>query len=187
MKSRSKTLADKSIASMLAALEIYNKPDFKYREETFSILATTSWELLLKARLLQLGGNKPRSILEYRKRQKCDGTLTAKKYKVKNRSGNYNTISLFKAFDSLVNAHGDTIQPIVRNNLEALVEVRDNSVHFLNDDLRLSKKVHEVGTASIKNYTRLLYNWFGIALSHYDIFMYLSILKTDLCRDPGIV
>ena len=45
------SLIDKSIGSMLSAIEIYNKPDFKYREETFAILAINSWELLLKARL----------------------------------------------------------------------------------------------------------------------------------------
>ena len=43
------SLIDKSIGSMLPAIEIYNKPDFKYREETFAILAINSWELLLKA------------------------------------------------------------------------------------------------------------------------------------------
>ena len=50
------SLVDKSIGSMLSAIEIYNKPDFKYREETFSILAINSWELLLKARILKLSG-----------------------------------------------------------------------------------------------------------------------------------
>lgn len=37
-----KGLIDKSIGSMLSAIEIYNKPDFKYREETFAILAINS-------------------------------------------------------------------------------------------------------------------------------------------------
>jgi len=37
----------------MAAIEIYNKPDFLYREETFSILALNSWELLLKAKLVK--------------------------------------------------------------------------------------------------------------------------------------
>lgn len=36
------SLIDKSIGSMLPAIEIYNKPDFKYREETFAILAIYS-------------------------------------------------------------------------------------------------------------------------------------------------
>ena len=58
MKSRSRTLADKSIDAMLAAIEVYNKPTFAYREESFAILAINSWELLLKARLLQLANNR---------------------------------------------------------------------------------------------------------------------------------
>ena len=47
MKARSQELVDKSIAAMVSAIEVYNKPDFKYREETFSILAINAWELLL--------------------------------------------------------------------------------------------------------------------------------------------
>ena len=53
MKSRSRTLAGKSIDAMLAAIEVYNKATFAYREESFAILASNSWELLLKARLLR--------------------------------------------------------------------------------------------------------------------------------------
>lgn len=48
-----RSLLDKSINSMLSAIEIYNKPNFSYREETFAILAVNSWELLLKAYLLK--------------------------------------------------------------------------------------------------------------------------------------
>ena len=54
MKSRSRLMLDKSVAAMLSAIEIYNKPDFKYREETFAILCINSWELLLKAKVLNL-------------------------------------------------------------------------------------------------------------------------------------
>jgi hypothetical protein len=35
---------------MISVIAIYNKPDFKYRDETFAILATNAWGLLLKAR-----------------------------------------------------------------------------------------------------------------------------------------
>lgn len=49
MKSRSRLMLEKSIAAMLSAIEIYNKPDFKYREETFSVLCINSWELLFKS------------------------------------------------------------------------------------------------------------------------------------------
>ena len=51
---------------MLSAIEIYNKPDFKYREETFAILAINSWELLLKARLLKLNSYRINSIYCYK-------------------------------------------------------------------------------------------------------------------------
>ena len=60
------SLIDKSIGSMLSAIEIYNKPDFKYREETFAILAINSWELLLKARLLKLNNYRVNSIYCYK-------------------------------------------------------------------------------------------------------------------------
>lgn len=49
-----RSLLDKSIGSMLSAIEIYNKPNFQYREETFAILAVNAWELLLKAYYLRL-------------------------------------------------------------------------------------------------------------------------------------
>jgi Domain of unknown function (DUF3644) len=48
----SSQLAEKSMAADLAAIEIYNKPNFVYREESFSILIN-AWELLLKAKLWQ--------------------------------------------------------------------------------------------------------------------------------------
>ena len=171
MKSRAKTLAEKSISSMLSAIEIYNKPDFKYREETFAILATNSWELLLKSRILQLSKNKISSILSYKKRSNKDGKESKKKYRVQNRSGNYNTVGLFSAYDILINDYGDSIQSIVRKNLEAIVEIRDNSVHFVNKNFKLSKKIHEIGTATLKNYIRLACIWFGIDFSQYDLFL----------------
>ena len=53
MKARSQELAAKSVSAMISAIEVYNKPDFKYREETFAILAINAWELLLKAKWLR--------------------------------------------------------------------------------------------------------------------------------------
>src|SRR6266550_485585 len=48
----SNDLAHKSVQAAIAAIEIYNKPDFHFREEAFSVLMTNSWELLLKAKWL---------------------------------------------------------------------------------------------------------------------------------------
>ena len=114
MRSRARILVDKSLAAMLAAMEVYNKPDFQYREETFSILAINSWELLLKARLLQLAQNRVGAILQYEKREKSDGTLSEKFYRKKNRSGTHVSIGLFRAHDILVNDYGDKIDAAIR-------------------------------------------------------------------------
>jgi len=38
-RSRSSALLHTAISAMITAIETYNKPDHKYREETFSILA----------------------------------------------------------------------------------------------------------------------------------------------------
>ena len=75
------SLLDKSISSMLSAIEIYNKPDFKYREETFSILAINAWELLLKARLLQKYSYKMAAIYQLESLLKV-GRATRKTVKV---------------------------------------------------------------------------------------------------------
>ena len=73
------SLIDKSIGSMLSAIEIYNKPDFKYREETFAILAINSWELLLKARLLKLNSYRINSIYCYKPYINKNGEKSKKK------------------------------------------------------------------------------------------------------------
>jgi hypothetical protein len=61
-KARCQHLLEKSVHAALSAIEISNKPDFKYREDSFSILMVNAWELLLKARILQRNKNKIESI-----------------------------------------------------------------------------------------------------------------------------
>ena len=53
MKSRSQKLVEHSINSALSAIEIYNKPDFKDREQIFCVLMVIAWEVLLKAKLVK--------------------------------------------------------------------------------------------------------------------------------------
>ena len=171
MKSRSRTLAGKSIDAMLAAIEVYNKPTFAYREESFAILAINSWELLLKARLLQLANNRLAVILSYEHRQRADGTHSEKLYRKKSRSGTYLSVGLFLAIDRLRDDFGDTTHPSVRRNLELLCEVRDNAVHFINKGFDISKLVQELGTACLRNYLGLVDRWFAIDLSAYNFFL----------------
>ena len=87
MKSRNKELLDRAIAATVAAIEIYNKPDFLYREEAFAVLAINGWELLLKAKWLDDHGNKISALYVKEFRKNKDGT-NSKKLKIKRtRSG----------------------------------------------------------------------------------------------------
>ena len=52
MERLSSRLAKKSLNATLSALEIYNKPDSKYREESFCILMINAYEILFKAKIL---------------------------------------------------------------------------------------------------------------------------------------
>lgn len=156
---------------MLAAIEVYNKPNFEHRIETFSILAFNAWELLLKARILQVDRNRLDAIIEYEKRRNAGGELSKQQYKKKNRSGNYVSIGLFKAYDRLVNKYGDAIDPLIRTNLEALAEIRDNAVHFVNRGLKLEQAVQEIGTATLKNFMSAVRQWFGLDLLNYNFYL----------------
>lgn len=94
MKSRSKELLDRAIAATVAAIEIYNKPNFLYREETFSILAVNGWELLIKAKWLKENNNKIRSLYKKESHQNKDGSRSRKKRIKHTQSRNPITLSL---------------------------------------------------------------------------------------------
>jgi hypothetical protein len=182
MRPRSRLFLDKSLGAMFAAIEIYNKPVFSYREESFAILSVNAWELLLKARLLQLASNKISALLVYEHRTKANGSTSEKLYRKKNRSGNFSTISLFKAIDILANKYAEPLSPALRANIEAVVEIRDNAVHFVNKDFTFSKAIHEIGTAAVKNYVLAVRQWFGVDIGAQGMFLmplaFLSNAKT---------
>ena len=58
-------MAKKSLNAILTALEIYNKPDSKYREEAFCILMINAYELLFKAKILLENQEKINSLYIY--------------------------------------------------------------------------------------------------------------------------
>ena len=59
---------------MSSAIEIYNNPDFQYREDIFAILAVNAWELLLKAQLFRINKFKMRTIYELHPATNKDGS-----------------------------------------------------------------------------------------------------------------
>lgn len=154
---------------MISAIEIYNKPDFKYREETFAILAINSWELLLKAKWLKENSNKIRSLYVMEKVKKKDGT-PRKKLSIKlTGSGNPFTHSL--EYLTIKLEEVGALNPLARQNIDALREIRDSSVHFYNRNMLFAIRLQEVGSACVKNFVNALKEWFDYDLSSYNFYL----------------
>ncbi len=102
-KSKDKHLLEKSIQATISAIEIYNKPDFKYREESFCILIVNAWEILLKAKIVADNNGKLKSIFVIDKQAKRKDGQDYKKPKFKkNRAGNELTIDIFAFIKGIV-------------------------------------------------------------------------------------
>lgn len=168
--SRSARLLHNAEAALISAIEIYNKPSFGYREETFAILALNAWELLLKAKVLEQHKNAVNSLSVFTTRQTAAGGQSKKKYVKLNRTGNKMTIGIDSCIDVLTK-NGIAIPDPVRKNLEALTEIRDNAVHYINASPQLSKQVLEIGTACLRNFIELGKLWMDLDLSSYSLYL----------------
>ena len=139
--SRAVKLYRKAEAALFAGMEIYNKPDFKYREECFSILVLNAWELLLKAKLLLDNGNDPRCLYVYEARTTTKGKSSKKLYVKRNRSGNEHTLGLGQVITKLNTKASTRLPQAIKANLDGLTEIRDNAIHFINASPQLAKRV----------------------------------------------
>lgn len=154
---------------MISAIEIYNKPDFKYREETFSILAINAWELLLKAKWLKENNNKIRSLYVLEKSKKKDGSASKIQVVKLTSSGNPFTHSL-EYLTIKLNDSGK-LNSLAKQNIDALREIRDSSVHFYNRNLLFTIRLQEVGSACVKNFVQASKEWFEFDLSCYNFYL----------------
>lgn len=182
MKSRSKELLDRSVAATVAAIEIYNKPDFQYREETFAVLATNGWELLLKAKWLAMHKNKVRALYVSEKQTTAAGNPSKKVRIKKTRSGNAFTYSLDYLAKELVQRK--LLDPTVWKNIQALLEIRDSAVHFYNPGGAFATRLQEIGSASLKNYVAVAAEWFKRGLDEFNFYlMPLSFMSAPASVD----
>lgn len=162
MKSRSKVLLERAVAAMVAAIDVYNKPDFRYRAESFAILALNGWELLLKAKWLCLHNNQL-SSLYIRER----GSGKRRRYK-RGRSGNPLTHSLDYIAKKFVEQK--ELDEACWKNLEALLELRNTAVHFYHRP-QFAERIQEVGIATVKNFVSAVQDWFGEDLSRFNLYL----------------
>ena len=169
MKARSKELLDRAVAATVASIEIYNKPDFLYREEAFAVLAINGWELLLKAKWLADHNNKISTLYVMEPRRKKDGAKS-KKLKIKEtRSGNPFTHSLDHLAKKLVETKA--FDDNAWANIQALLELRDSSIHFYNRTGAFPVRLQEIGTASLKNFVAATKAWFGRDMSEFNFYL----------------
>jgi hypothetical protein len=150
-------MVEKSVSACVSAIEIYNKPDFKYREENFSVLLINAWELLLKAKIVSEEKTGIKAI------------YAIEKGKIKLSAGNPITIGIRSAIDKLF--HTKKLDARCKANIELLIAIRDNAIHFVNKEIAFSKKVQEIGMASLQNYVRATDSWFGRSLAEYNFFL----------------
>lgn len=109
-----KRLVDNSLAAMLAAVEVYNKPQMTYRDEVTVMLIVNAWELALKATLRQ----KNHSI-----------------FYSKQRGERYRSIGIDDALGRIGGRKlwpAEIDGPAVTANIKALTEYRDRAIHLYN-------------------------------------------------------
>lgn len=170
---------------MLAAIEVYNKPDFKYREETFAILALNAWELLLKAKWLKDRDNKLRSLYVLERKRRASGKPYQRKTIKLTACGNPFTHSV----EYLVNRlrESGTLATAAAKNVVALAEVRDSSVHFYNRSNLFAVRLQEIGSAAVRNFAKALQSWFEIDLSKYNFYLMPIAFVTPTRRITAIL
>jgi len=156
---------EKAEAALVAAIEVYNKPSFRYREETFALLAINAWELLLKAQILKRGANDPKVIRVYETRRTKSGKTSKKRYLKRNRAGSPLTVSLPACIVELDKDPTTRLSTAIKANLDAIIAIRDNAVHYINASPILSKQVLEVASATVKNFVILSKSWFALDFS----------------------
>jgi hypothetical protein len=171
MKARSKELLERSLAAMLAAIEIYNKPNFTYRSESFTILAVNARELLLKAKWLQDHKNVLSSL--YVRQGPSGGRVK------KTSAGNAMTHGLTYLANKLCELKA--LDDIAKRNLAALTELRDSSVHLYDRSPQFAERVQEIGAATVKNFNSAAYDWFRQNLSKFNLYL----MPLAFVRPPG--
>lgn len=130
-------------AAMMAAIEIYNKPGFAYRDECFIIMLLNAWELILKAALSKKG----KSVFYPKKRKEP-----------------YRTLSWRDALTKAETFFPKEIHPLpVRRNLDLLGTYRDNAIHFYNIN-GFGSVIYALAQTSIVNFRDLMEKVFGVEL-----------------------
>lgn len=157
MESLSERLVDKSIEAFITGLELYNKPTIRYRIEGFSFFAINSWELMLKAHLINSKGLTSIYFADNPDR----------------------TIDVTKAIKLIYTNDKDPL----RINLEKIIELRNTSTHFITEDYETVYA--PLFQAAVINYCQELLKFHNKDITSYiaQNFLTLSISLEELTDD----
>jgi len=160
LKGSYRALLNNSKAAMLAAIEIYNKPQIEYRDECFTILLVNAWELLLKAIL-----SKHKQRIFYPKK----------------RNEPYRTLSVQ---DALIKSKRffptDISYDPVAQNINMLVTYRNNAIHFYNQK-GFGVVIYGLAQTSIINFRDLMFSIFNLDIADE---MSISLLPLSFGPQP---
>ena len=131
--------------AMLAAVEIYNKPQVKYREQTVAFLLVNAWEVLIKARIVQQSGDKLQSIYR-RKRNSRRFEYGPDKELL--------TIEIRGALSRC------DLPEEAKTNIKGLMKIRNQATHLGVLVPGLKQTILEFSTASVQNFIKTYANWF---------------------------
>lgn len=128
-----KRLVDNSLAAMLAAVEVYNKPQMTYRDEVTVMLVVNAWELALKATLRQA-----RQSIFYPKKP-------GQRYLSISIDDALGRVSAQGLWPAGVDGAATTV------NVKALTEYRDRAIHLYNAQ-GLGSVIHPFLQQNVLNY-----------------------------------
>lgn len=132
----------KSKEAFLLSLELFNKPTINYRAESFSMLFSNAWELLLKARLYESSKGKRNSI-----------------FRRKERNQKRTSYSLDECLRKIFENENDP----VKRNIEYISEIRNEASHLVIQEL--FPYYSRAFQSGIMNYIKTLSDWFNINLN----------------------
>ena len=81
------------------------------------------------------------------------------------KSGNFATIGVSLLVEQ------EIMDKNLKLQLETLIEIRDNAIHFMNSSKYFEKQLLEVAVATLKSYKTVVHEWFNESLDKYDLFL----------------
>ena len=125
------------------------------------------WELLLKAKWLDLHGNKKQSLYVYEHRTTKSGQKGKRKYIKRTRSNAPFTHELGYLAKQLVNKK--TLDTSACQNIDIMLEFRDCATHFYNESPTFYNRLYEVGAACLRNFANAAGEWFQRDVGEFNL------------------